>query len=93
ELLTDSVSLLVPSTAADITQAIGQLRIAKLLHGFRGQPAANIKAIVDTVMAVQSFVIEHVGRIEEVEINPLLCTPENAIAADALIRLGKYDDG
>jgi acyl-CoA synthetase (NDP forming) len=93
ELLTDSVSLLLPSTHDDIALAIGDLRIAKLLNGFRGQPTANIKAIVDTVIAVQSFVMENAGRIEEVEINPLLCTPENAIAADALIRLGEYDDG
>lgn len=89
ELLTDSVSLVVPSSADDIAQAIGQLRIAKLLNGFRGQPAANIKAIVAAVMAVQSFVIEYAGRIEEVEINPLLCTPTNTIAADALIRQGE----
>ena len=92
ELLTDSVSLLVPSTKEDVTRAIGTLKIAKLLNGFRGQDTADIKTIVDAVMAVQSFVIEHAGRIEEIEINPLLCTPTNAIAADALIRLGEYDD-
>ena len=93
ELLTDSVSMLVPSTAADVEQALGQLRVTKLLNGFRGQPAANINAIVDAVMAVQRYVIEHAGRIEEVEINPLLCTTQTAIAADALIRLGEYDVG
>lgn len=92
ELLSDSVSLLVPSSAVDIEDALGELRIAKLLNGFRGKPATDIKPIVDAVMAVQSFVMEHVGRIEEVEINPVLCTPTNSIAADALIRLGEYDD-
>jgi hypothetical protein len=40
-------------------------------------------------MAVQRYVIENAGRIEEVEINPLLCTPQTAIAADALIRSGE----
>jgi len=88
ELLTDSVSLLVPSTPEDVETALGHLRIAKLLQGFRGQPAANVKALVDAVMAVQRYVIENAGRIEEVEINPLLCTPQTAIAADALIRSG-----
>ncbi len=93
ELLADSMSLLVPSNAADVEQALGQLRIAKLLNGFRGQPAANISAIVDAIMALQRYVMEHAGRIEEAEINPLLCTPQTAIAADALIRLGEYDVG
>jgi len=63
------------------------------LNGFRGQPTVNINAIVDAVMAVQRYVMEHTGRIEEVEINPLLCTPQTAIAADALIRLGEDNDG
>ncbi len=89
ELLADSVSMLIPSTAKDVEIAIEQLRISKLLQGFRGQPAANINAIVDAVMAVQRYVIENAGRIEEVEINPLLCTPQTAIAADALIRSGE----
>ena len=30
---------------------------------------------------------EHADRIEEVEINPIMCTPTAAIAADALIRI------
>ncbi|MEK6205039.1 MAG: acetate--CoA ligase family protein, partial [Amylibacter sp.] len=93
ELLTDSVSLLIPSLTKDVEKALEQLRLAKLLHGFRGQPAANINAIVDAIMAVQRYVIENAGHIEEVEINPLLCTPQTAIAADALIRSGEKNDG
>jgi succinyl-CoA synthetase beta subunit len=93
ELLTDSVSLLIPSTAAQIETALDKLRIAKLLNGFRGQPAADIKSIVACIMAVQSYVQENAGRVLEIEINPLLCTPKGAIAADALIQIGDRDDG
>lgn len=89
ELLTDSVSLLVPSNPEQVETAISELRIAKLLAGYRGQPAANMGAIVDTIMAVQDFVTKHSGRVKEIEINPLLCTPTKAIAADALISLGE----
>jgi acyl-CoA synthetase (NDP forming) len=92
ELLCDSVSLLIPSTAPQIGTALQQLRIAKLLNGYRGAPAADIKVIVDTIMAVQSYVKDNVGRVAEIEINPLLCTPKGAIAADALIRIGDSDD-
>jgi len=93
ELLIDSVSLLIPCTARQVATALQKLRIATQLNGFRGKPAADIKSIVDTVMAVQSYVIENAGRVEEVEINPLLCTPQTAVAADALIRSGDKDDG
>ena len=57
-----------------------------LLHGFRGEPAANLAAITDAILAVQSYVLAHADHIGEVEINPLICTPTGAIAADALIR-------
>ncbi len=93
ELLCDSVSLLIPSTETQIESALQELRIAKLMNGFRGQPSASIKSIVDTVMAVQSYVQANAGRVSEIEINPLLCTPKGAIAADALIQIGDRDDG
>jgi acetyl-CoA synthetase len=37
-------------------------------------------------MAVQAYVVAHADTISEVEINPMMCTPDAAIAADALIR-------
>ena len=48
-----------------------------------------IEAIIDAAMAVQSYVIDHQGQVEEVEINPLICTPTRAVAADALIITGE----
>jgi acyl-CoA synthetase (NDP forming) len=93
ELLCDSVSLLIPSAAPQIEAALGRLRIVKMLNGFRGQPEADMRSIVDSIMAVQSYVQENVGRVAEMEINPLICTPKGAVAADVLIQIGDRDDG
>ncbi len=92
ELLEDSASLLIPTTAAEIKVTLNTLKIAKLLHGYRGAPAANIDAIVDAACAVQDYVIQNHGVIAEVEVNPLICLSEGAIAADALILIGEKDD-
>jgi acyl-CoA synthetase (NDP forming) len=86
EILKDSASVLVPARAADIEAALDSLKIAPLIAGYRGKPAANRAAIVSAVLAVQDYVIAHAATLEEVEINPLLCTPERAVAADVLIR-------
>lgn len=86
ELLEDSVSLLVPSPPEAVRAALGRLRMFRLLCGYRGAPAADIEAIVSAVMAVQSYV--EAARPQEIEINPLLCGPNGAVAADALIRIG-----
>lgn len=89
ELMQDSVSLLVPLSRTEVARALETLRVARLLAGHRGNPAANIEAVLDAVMAVQNYVIE--TRPQEIEINPLMCGPDHAVAADALIRIGEYD--
>ncbi|SFU09638.1 acetate--CoA ligase family protein [Sedimentitalea nanhaiensis] len=86
ELLRDTVSLLVPSPPEQVEQALRQLGCAPLLAGYRGKPAAQMAAILRAVMAVQSYVIANADTVTEVEINPLICTPDRAIAVDALIR-------
>ncbi|MDA7965262.1 acetate--CoA ligase family protein [Ruegeria sp.] len=86
EVLRDTASLLVPSTPDDIRTALGKLKIAPLLAGYRGQPAADMDAIIAAVQAVQTYVLQNADTLGEVEINPLLCTPDTAVAVDALIR-------
>ncbi|APE45057.1 acyl-CoA synthetase [Sulfitobacter alexandrii] len=92
EVLDDTVSLLIPAAQEAVAQAIGSLRIAPLLRGYRGKPAVAMDRILDAVMAVQAFVMAQEGGLQEVEINPLLCTMDDAIAADALLRLDQTKD-
>lgn len=87
ELLSDRVSLLVPSARDDILSALSRLKVSRLLEGYRGAPGANKEAIVDAVMAVQGYVTKE--HPVEVEINPLMCGPDKAVAADALIKTGE----
>lgn len=88
ELMRDTISLLVPASSEDIRAALGRLRIAPLLAGYRGKPGADMDAILDAVGAVQDYVLAHADTLGEVEINPLLATPDRAVAVDALIRQG-----
>ncbi|UWQ58431.1 acetate--CoA ligase family protein [Leisingera caerulea] len=86
ELLEDSASFLLPASDAEIEAALQSLRIAKLLDGYRGAPAADREAILRAIRAVETYVMENALGLEEIEINPLLCTPTDAVAADALMR-------
>lgn len=92
ELAADTTSLLLPASPHDIENALSNLRIAPLLRGYRGRPAAAIEAIVSSIIALGFFVERHRDSLDEVEINPLICTPTNAVAADALIKIGIADD-
>jgi len=87
ELLADSASLIVPASKDEIREALESLKIGRVLKGYRGKPACNLEAVVSAALAVQDFVLS--APVEEVEINPLLCGADFAIAADALVRLGE----
>ncbi|WP_434050845.1 MAG: acetate--CoA ligase family protein [Roseibium sp.] len=91
ELLQDTASLILPVSRHEVNEALGGLKLARLLDGYRGQPACDREAIIDTVMAVQSFALS--VPVAEVEINPLLCGENFAIAADALIKGEETCDG
>ena len=92
ELMADTASVLIPASADAVEAALRRLRMFPLLGGYRGKPGVDLDKVVQAVMAVQAYVVAHHGRIEEVEINPLLCCTTRALAADALIRIGEADD-
>jgi acetyl-CoA synthetase len=89
ELLRDSVTLLPPFTAANITAALGRLRVAPLLAGFRGRAAADVPALVETALGCTRYALENLERLAELDLNPVIVRPRGlgAVAVDALIRL------
>ena len=86
EIMQDSASVLLPASDAALNTALDSLRIAPLLSGYRGAPPADRAAILRAIRAVEAYVVAEAEGLEEIEINPLLCTPSDAVAADALIR-------
>ena len=83
ELLEDAAALLLPASRADLDRALDRLRVGRLLRGFRGRPAADLGALgaaVDRLAALPAARPE----LAELEINPLIATPDGAWAVDAL---------
>ncbi|MGF6226473.1 acyl-CoA synthetase (NDP forming) [Inquilinus ginsengisoli] len=92
ELVGDQRILLLPARRAEIAAAIRSLKIAKLLEGHRGRPPGDLDAAVDAVLAVQGFALAHTGRLAELDVNPLIVTSQDAVAADVLLRLVEDPD-
>jgi acetyl-CoA synthetase len=89
ELLRDSVTLLPPFTATSITAALGRLRAAPLLAGFRGRAAGDVPALVEAALACTRYARDNLERLAELDLNPVIVRPRGlgAVAVDALIRL------
>ena len=83
ELWRDTTFLLAPVDDVQILGSLAKLRIAPLLNGFRGKPAGNLNALVELIQNVISTAMNN--NLVEVELNPVLVTPNTAVAVDALM--------
>jgi acetate---CoA ligase (ADP-forming) len=82
EILRDTAVRLAPVTEAEAHAMLSALRIAPLLSGARGRPALDIAAAAAALAALSRVAAAH-PELAELEINPLLVTPVEAIALDA----------
>ena len=91
ELVADAVTILLPADAGDVGEALGRLRISRLLDGYRGGPRADRAMLVDALCALAAHLCRHPGEVVEVEINPLFVLPERVCAVDAAMRVRGRD--
>lgn len=89
EMVQDSAMLLLPTDRATIERAIESLKIAKLLKGYRGRPAGDLRAVANAAAAVAAFAEAHRGNLLELDVNPLMVLKNGAVAVDALVVLAE----
>jgi acyl-CoA synthetase (NDP forming) len=85
ELLADRTVACPPITTAGALDMLGSLRIAKLLGGWRGEPAADINALADVIVGFSALATELGDVLDAVEANPVIASAAGAIAVDALV--------
>lgn len=87
EVLRDAHNLLLPTTEGAIRKTLQELRIAKILQGYRGQPAADLDALVRAIHQIAEFACANAAQLLEMDVNPLFAGTAGAVAVDALVRL------
>ncbi len=84
EVLGDVAVLPLPASAARIERALRSLRGAPLLTGGRGSVPVDLGAAARVAERVGGVLIEEA--LELIELNPVLVSPEGAVAVDATMR-------
>jgi len=84
EIFAERAVLLAPVTRAAALAALHRLRIAPVLAGARGQPAADLGVIADIIVALSGLACDLGDMLDALDINPLICGPSGAVAADVL---------
>ena len=83
ELFKDVGFRLAPLTADDAREMILETKAGRIFEGFRGQPPADIEAVIKCILCVGQLAIDF-PEIQEIEINPLLVRKrgEGVVALD-----------
>jgi acyl-CoA synthetase (NDP forming) len=88
EVLGDIQFRVAPLTDRDATEMVQGIKGYRLLEGYRGQPAVDLKAIEEVLLRV-SHLAETIPEISELDLNPIFALPEGqgCKIADARIRI------
>jgi acyl-CoA synthetase (NDP forming) len=85
EIFSERAVLLAPVTRSAALAALARLRLAAVLAGTRGQPSADLDAIADAITGLSRLACELGDVLDALDINPLICAPSGAMAADVLL--------
>jgi acyl-CoA synthetase (NDP forming) len=85
EIFSERTVLLAPVTRSAALAAVRRLRLAPVLAGARGQPPADFGAIADAITGLSRLACDLGDALEALDVNPLVCGPAGAIAADVLL--------
>ncbi|HWF96334.1 MAG TPA: acetate--CoA ligase family protein [Xanthobacteraceae bacterium] len=76
ELVKDVACRLLPVGPQEARAMIGELKVAKLLAGFRGRPTADVDALIAAICGLSDFYLDHRHLLTDFEINPLIVLPK-----------------
>ncbi len=86
ELLNDTATLLLPTSEADVLQALNRLKISRLIKGYRGGGSADLPSLARFLTQLSTVFEAQQQTLKEIEINPLFVTQTGVWVVDALIQ-------
>ncbi|WP_022663956.1 acetate--CoA ligase family protein [Desulfospira joergensenii] len=87
EVYRDTAVRMAPLKPGDVVSMVESLKARDLVLGHRGGQGVNMEALTRMMEAFSCLIIELEHEIESVDLNPVICTGEKCIIADARIIL------
>jgi acetyltransferase len=89
EVFKDAAVLLPPFGPEDVLAALGGLKAARLLQGYRGVAARDVDALVECCVRFCDFAVATDGQFAAIDLNPVIVGPvgRGVRIADALIEM------
>ena len=93
EVLKDVTFRLAPIDESGAAEMLDEIAGARILDGYRGQPAANKAELSRALALLSRLAVELSDEIQELDINPLVAKSDRVVAVDALISLRERQNG
>jgi acyl-CoA synthetase (NDP forming) len=87
EVYRDVALRMAPLAPEDVSSMLQELKGGKLLAGYRGKEPINISALTDAILSFSDLLMDIAPFIESIDLNPLLCSAQGCVVADARIIL------
>ncbi len=92
EIYNDVAFRVAPIDRIDAWNLTHELKGSRILEGARGNPPANIDAIISLLLNVSELVTEHEA-INQLDLNPVMAYPDSVCAVDTRIIINPKEGG
>jgi acyl-CoA synthetase (NDP forming) len=86
EVIRDRVALLPPVDPTRARLAMEKLSMWPLFEGARGGSGVDLDALCDVVARFSELVVDSMGGISSIDVNPVIAGPNGSVAVDALMK-------
>lgn len=89
EIYNDTAVRMAPLNPHDILSMKESLKAKDLISGYRGGEGVNMKALTQLMINFSCLIMELENDFESMDLNPVMCTKDRCVIADARIILNK----
>ena len=87
EIYHDTCLRMAPLKQKEAESMIKSLKAHQLLEGYRGSKPVNVSALSGMITTFSDLIMQLEDYIESVDLNPVMCSSDNCVIADARIVL------
>jgi len=87
EIYNDTAIRMAPIKPGDVFSMKNSLKARQIINGYRGKAGVNMEILTNLMVNFSLLVMELENDIESVDLNPVICTEDRCVIADARIML------
>jgi hypothetical protein len=88
EIYRDTVLRMAPLRPEDVASMLKGLKAHQLLEGYRGADPVNVEQLTRMLITFSELVMQIEPYFQSIDLNPVMCSADQCVVADARIMLG-----